>query len=65
MKKIIKSRWFHVLLQILLQIVNKKYGLEVPPEILALPSALYIGAKTVTDLSENKHNLYQPLEKEI
>jgi len=60
MKKIIKARWFHVLLQIVLQIINKKYGLDVPPEILAIPSALYIGAKTVTDWSENNHNLYQP-----
>lgn len=58
MKKIFKSRWFHTLLQIVLQIVNKKYSLDIPPEILALPTALYVAGKTVTDCSENKNKTY-------
>jgi len=59
MKKIVKSRWFQILLQIALQILNKKYGLDVPPEILALPTALYVAGKTITDISENKYNIYK------
>jgi len=55
MRKILKSRWFHIALQILLQILNKKCGLEVSPEMLALPTALYVAGKTVTDCVEARY----------
>jgi hypothetical protein len=53
-KKILKSRWFHIIAQIALQFINAKAGSPVNAEILAGTTGLYVAGKTITDIAEAK-----------
>jgi hypothetical protein len=49
-----KRRWVQLLISLGLAAANSKYNLGIPPEMIGIPTSVYIAGKTITDIYESK-----------